>query len=177
MAGWPANSDPGVFSNVDLAMAAARLGELMDRYHPQVVVTYDSNGGYGHPDHIQAHKVALAASAATGVPSKIYFAAIPRSGAQQLRAWMESSGTMPEGFDFPPDFGTPDEEITTVIDVSAYTARKLGALAAHASQTENFFLTQLPPDILSMAISREAFILSGSAPSGVTEDDLFAGLR
>lgn len=178
MAGWSANADPDVFCNVPVDQASERLEELMRRYQPQVVVTYDENGGYGHPDHIQAHRVTVAAAEATGVPAKLYYAAIPRSAVAQFRRLIEESGADIEGFDPPPDFGTPDEEITAVVDVSAYTDQKLAALNAHASQTENFPLNRLPKDRLAGAFSREAFILRG-APGGAAglEDDLFAGLR
>src|SRR5690606_30197920 len=84
MDGWPTNSDPRAFPNIPLDESAGRLAELMERYRPQVVVTYDENGGYGHPDHIQAHRVALAAAEKSGVPDKLYYTAIPRSGIKQM---------------------------------------------------------------------------------------------
>jgi LmbE family N-acetylglucosaminyl deacetylase len=178
MAGWAANTDPGVFCNVPLSEAAARVAELMRQYRPQVVVTYDENGGYGHPDHIQAHRVAVAATGSTGIPSKLYYAAIARSGFEQMREMLRASGTeIPEMDQLPPDFGTPDEKITTVVDVSAYVDVKLQALAAHASQTENFFLTRMPPEIVTVMMSREHFTLRDAAAGVSGEDDLFAGLR
>jgi LmbE family N-acetylglucosaminyl deacetylase len=149
----------------------------MEKYRPQVVVTYDANGNYGHPDHIQAHRVTMAASQATGVPAKVYFSAVPRSGVAQLRQMLEAAGVAMDNFNVPDDFGTPDDEITTVVDVSAHVDQKLAALDAHASQTENFFFKQLPGDLWRQAMSREAFILSGEPPGAVPEDDLFAGLR
>ena len=75
------------------------------------------------------------------------------------------------------EFGAPDEVITTVVDVTGYVDRIQAALAAHASQVENFFFTRMPPEMVAVALSREYFTLR-SAPDGFAhEEDLFAGLR
>ncbi len=177
MVGWAANADPGVFCNIPLAEPAERIAVLMRKYRPQVVVTYDANGNYGHPDHIQAHRAAVAAAEATGIPAKFYYSAVPKSAFVRLRDALVASGANIAELDIPDDFGTPDEEITTEIDVSAYVERKREALAAHGSQTENSFFTRLPDDVVTLALSYESFTLR-SAPSGLArEDDLFAGLR
>ncbi len=177
MVGWAANADPGVFCNVPLAEPAERIAALMRKYRPQVVVTYDANGNYGHPDHIQAHRAAVAAAEATGIPAKFYYSAVPKSAFARLRDALVASGANIEELDIPDDFGTPDEEITTEIDVSAYVECKREALAAHGSQTENSFFTRLPDDVVTLALSYESFTLR-SAPSGLArENDLFAGLR
>lgn len=85
MDGWDGNGHPGAFANVPVETAAARLAALMEQYRPQVVVTYDETGGggYGHPDHVQTHRVTVAAAERTGIPDKLYYTAIPgrRSGA------------------------------------------------------------------------------------------------
>jgi LmbE family N-acetylglucosaminyl deacetylase len=150
-------------------------------------VTYDENGAYGHPDHIQAHRVAMAATEQTGIPQKLYYTAIPRSA---FRAWAE--GLRAAGIDlaelgFPdipegeaPPFGTPDELIGAVVDVSPYADRKREALHAHASQAENFFLLRLPDEAWNLAFSSEYFVRvrtrAAVDPSAV-EDDLFAGVE
>ncbi|HUC15039.1 MAG TPA: PIG-L family deacetylase [Acidimicrobiales bacterium] len=177
MVGWAANADPGVFSNIPLAEPAERIAALMSQYRPQVVVTYDANGNYGHPDHIQAHRAAVAAAEATGIPAKFYYSAVPKSAFVRLRDALEASGADMGELGIPDDFGTPDEEITTQVDVSAYVERKREALAAHASQTENSFFTRLPDEVVTLALSYEFFTLR-SAPHGLArESDLFAGLR
>src|SRR5258708_3826245 len=66
MAGWPENYRPGAFFAADLSAAAAKLIEVIEQEQPQVIVAYDETGGYGHPDHVKAHQVALAAYAASG---------------------------------------------------------------------------------------------------------------
>jgi LmbE family N-acetylglucosaminyl deacetylase len=176
MDGWSSNRDPGVFCNVPLSDISSRLAELMRHYRPQVVITYDENGNYGHPDHIQAHLATVAAAESTGIPGKFYYSAVPRSGFLQLRQFLEASGINTDDFDVPSDFGVPDELITTVVDVSAYVSQKREALAAHTSQEQNFFLDRVPEEISTVLLSREYFTLR-SAPEGrAREDDLFAGL-
>ena len=176
MDGWSSNRDPGVFCNVPLAEVSSRLAGLMRHYRPQVVVTYDENGNYGHPDHIQAHRAAVAAAESTGIPLKFYYSAVPRSGFLQLRQLLEASGINTDDFDVPSDFGVPDELITTVVDVSPYINQKREALAAHTSQEQNFFLDRVPEEISTVLLSREYFTLR-SAPEGQAhEDDLFAGI-
>jgi LmbE family N-acetylglucosaminyl deacetylase len=176
MEGWSANKDPDVFCNVPLGEIAGRLAELMRHYRPQVVVTYDENGNYGHPDHIQAHRAAVAAAELTGIPAKFYYSAVPRSGFLQMRQLLEASGISTDDFDVPDDFGVPDEMITTVVDVFAYVNQKREALAAHASQVQNFLFDRVPDEVLAVLLSREYFTLR-SAPDGLArEDDLFAGL-
>ena len=94
-----------------------------------------------------------------------------------VRQRLAEAGVDVDAQGLPPDFGTPDELITTTVDVSAYMDRKLAAPKAHTSQVENFFLTRLPEDVIALALSHEYFTLR-SAPAGYgNEDDLFAGLR
>jgi LmbE family N-acetylglucosaminyl deacetylase len=179
MVGWSANEHPDAFANVPVDRAAARLAVLMERYRPDVVVTYDDNGGYGHPDHIQAHRVAVAAATASGIPRKFYFTAMPRARmAAMFERMRELHPDAAADWEMPDDFGTPDELITTVVDVSGYAERKLKAIQAHASQGDTIFLLRLPPEVQRGSMSFEAFTRHYSRVAGPEkEDDLFAGLR
>ncbi|MEV4896196.1 PIG-L family deacetylase [Nonomuraea sp. NPDC055795] len=179
MDGWDANHDASSFANVPVEEAAAKLSALIERYRPQVVVTYDENGGYGHPDHIQAHRVAVAAAKSTGIPAKFYYTAIPRARMREMFEQMKAAGVdFGEDFDPDADFGTPDELITSVVDASAVVERKLKALRAHASQGDSIFVLQMPEEAQRMAFSHEAFIrVSSTVEAPDHEDDLFAGLR
>ncbi|MCK2219055.1 PIG-L family deacetylase [Actinomadura sp. ATCC 31491] len=180
MDGWAGNGHPDAFANVPVEEAAARLGELMERYRPQVVVTYDETGGggYGHPDHVQTHRITAAAVEATGIPDKFYYTAMPRSAIKRMFELMRDNGVDLGGFEPSDDFGTPDERVTTVIDVAAYTERKLKALRAHESQGDNIFLLRMPEEAQQQAFSHEAFerVLS-KVQAPAHEEDLFAGLR
>src|SRR5258708_35323300 len=122
MGGGEANSANEVFSNVPIEESAGRRGELMEKCRPQVVVTYDENGGYGHPDHIQAHRIAVAAAEATGIPSKFYYTAVPRERFREfMKRMQEESG---EDFgELPEDFGTPAEQYTSVVEGLPYSER------------------------------------------------------
>lgn len=178
MEGWDTNHAADAFANVPFDDAVRRLADLMERYRPQVVVTYDENGGYGHPDHIQAHRIAVAATELTGIPSKLYYTAVPRAGIAQLFEFMRESGIDLDEMELPDDFGTPDELITTVVDVSPYVERKRKALQAHASQGDNIFLLRLPEEVQHQVFSQESFVRQlnrVTAPD--QEDDLFTGLR
>jgi LmbE family N-acetylglucosaminyl deacetylase len=180
MVGWEANKRPEAFANVPLDEAADRLVALLERYRPDVVVTYDENGAYGHPDHIQAHLITMEAirRTETGLPAKFYYTAIPRSGVVELFDFLRS--TDPGNADLvpPDDFGTPDELITTVVDVTSHVVRKRKALEAHASQGENMFMLKMPEEGQQRMFGREAFIRQFSTvPAPDLEDDLFAGLR
>jgi LmbE family N-acetylglucosaminyl deacetylase len=178
MDGWDTNAEKDVFSNVPIEESAGRLGELMAKYRPQVVVTYDEKGGYGHPDHIQAHRIAVAAAEATGIPSKFYYTAVPRARFRELMERLRETGEDFGGAELPEDFGTPDEEITSVVDVLPYAERKRKALAAHESQGDNIFFLRMQDEVLRQVLGTESFVRTHSdvaAPD--KEDDLFAGLR
>jgi LmbE family N-acetylglucosaminyl deacetylase len=183
MDGWDANADEDVFSNVPIEESTAKLVALMEKYRPQVVVGYDENGGYGHPDHIQAHRIAVAAAAITherhGFPAKFYYSAIPRSRFRELMKLMRESGVeFGDGGEPPEDMGTPDELVTTVVDVAPYTGLKVKALAAHASQGDNIFFLRMREDLRHQVFAAEAFTRTRSDVAvPEEEDDLFAGLR
>lgn len=189
MMGLPTNDHPRAFWRADLDEAAGLLVEIMREVRPQVMVTYDGNGFYGHPDHIQAHRVAMRAAQrarAEGFgPDKIYWTAVPRSvlriGLEEFRG---SSDNPFAGFSEVDDlpFGTPDEEIAARIDASAHGAAKLAAMRAHATQIpENSWLYSIAGNFGGDRMGVEFFTLAygrrgpGSGPYG-WEDDLFAGL-
>ncbi|PRX53298.1 LmbE family N-acetylglucosaminyl deacetylase [Nonomuraea fuscirosea] len=180
MEGWEANGHPDAFANVPVESAAARLAALMEHYRPQVVVTYDETGGggYGHPDHVQTHRVTVAAVERSGIPDKFYYTAIPRSSIMRMFELMKESGVDVGDFDPSGDFGTPDERVTSVVDVAPYVERKLKALQAHESQGDNIFLLRMAEDVRMQAFAHEAFerVLS-KVDAPAHEEDLFAGLR
>ncbi|MFC9898049.1 PIG-L family deacetylase [Nocardia sp. NPDC127579] len=179
MDGWDANADPRAFANVPVAAAAAELAALIEKYRPQVLVTYDEQGGYGHPDHIQAHRIAVAATESTGIPDKLYYAAMPREPAREMFAAAKANGMDMGDFEPPEDFGTPLAEITAVIDVAAYTRRKVKALEAHGSQGDGAFFLGLPEAIQNLILGSEYFVRQHNrvADAPDRETDLFAGLR
>ncbi len=141
MMGTPANDNPRAFWNADLDEAAGHLVEVIREVRPQVLVTYDANGGYGHPDHIQSHRVAMRAVELAGAegfaPQKVYWTAIPRSALQAgMEAFAGSDNNPFAGVEKAEDLpmGVPDERITARIDGRDQATAKLAAVQAHASQ-------------------------------------------
>ena len=179
MEGWAENTAEGAFWNTPVPEAAARLAALMDHYQPQVVVTYDENGFYGHPDHIQANRITLEAMKLSSAPKKLYYTAVPRSALKDFAARLREMGVdPPEAMDEDPTFGTPDELITTQIDCNDFAPTKFQALAAHASQSENIFFLKMSPEVFKEAFGRESFVrVVDSTGAPTPESDLFAGLR
>ncbi len=202
MMGWPENEAPGSFWTTPLEEAADRLAEVMRAYQPQVVVTYDPNGFYGHPDHIQAHRITMRAAELTGIPAKMYYTAFARSRFADLNRMIEELGLeFPAPDDLPTnadsgdehaepgdqgeggeggeqEFGTPDEQITTSVDVASVAGLKYDSLLAHASQADNLFFLRMGRDVFSQVMGNESFVRAADRTgSPVPEDDLFAGLR
>jgi LmbE family N-acetylglucosaminyl deacetylase len=181
MMGWPQNTAPGSFWTTPVPEAAERLAELMRFYQPDVVVTYDENGFYGHPDHIQAHRITMAAVEQTRIPAKVYWTTIPHSamaefGRVMAELGMEMPEPEPEQQEAIP-FGLPDEAITTWVDVAEFGERKYEALAAHASQSENIFFLDLGVERFTQLMGTETFLrVQDSTGAALPEDDLFAGL-
>jgi LmbE family N-acetylglucosaminyl deacetylase len=182
MEGWAQNDAPGSFWKTPVADAADRLASILLEERPQVVVTYDERGNYGHPDHIQANRVTLAAIEASGLAPSLYYSAIPRSAFRRFRellieADIEVDWATSDSDEDPP-FGTPDDLIGAIIDVSAAADAKFAALAAHASQTEASFFLKIGPERFRQAFSHEWFVraLDPFGRTGI-DDDLFAPWR
>ncbi|MFJ5265277.1 PIG-L family deacetylase [Streptomyces sp. NPDC088387] len=183
MMGWPTNDAPGSFWRTPVEEGAARLAELMRHYEPDVVVTYDENGFYGHPDHIQAHRITMAALELTGLTPKVYWTTMPHSAVRRFGETMrEFAEDVPEPDPAEDDamagIGLPDDEVTTWVDTTAYSGQKFDALAAHASQGENIFFLRMGRERFGELMGVETFLrIRDTTGAAVPETDLFAGLR
>ena len=137
MMGTEPNNRPDVFWQADLDKAAMILVEVIEEVKPHILITYDEIGGYGHPDHIQAHRVAMRASGlATWQIQKIYWNTIPKSVIAQGMEKMKEIGSDffgAESIDDVP-FAKDDEFVTTLIDGSDYVDSKMAAMKAHETQ-------------------------------------------
>ena len=137
MMGTEPNNRPDVFWQADLDKAALILVEVIEEVKPHILITYDEIGGYGHPDHIQAHRVAMRASElATWQIQKIYWNTIPKSVIAQGMEKMKEIGSDffgAESIDDVP-FAKDDEFVTTLIDGSDYVDSKMAAMKAHETQ-------------------------------------------
>jgi N-acetyl-1-D-myo-inositol-2-amino-2-deoxy-alpha-D-glucopyranoside deacetylase len=189
---WRADTDPTVF-----AAALTALVEVIRQVRPQVLITYDDFGGYGHPDHIMAHRVATAAAAAAADPgfaargatwqlSKLYWTALPRSemaaGLRALRAAGAEVGFAAADSAEDLSFVCDDELVTTAVAAEKQADAKLRALAAHRTQVTvrgPFFA--LSNNLGQVSMSTEYFRLAYGSPAGQRdaqgrETDLFAGV-
>jgi LmbE family N-acetylglucosaminyl deacetylase len=127
--------EPATLCSVPMADAVEQLREVLDEERADVLVTYDSHGGYGHPDHVRCHEVAVAAAEAAGTP-RVFEATVPRD--LLLRGIRLAS----RFYDFPPEFDptaferafTASADITHRVDVRRQLSAKRAAMAAHASQ-------------------------------------------
>lgn len=182
MIGEPTNDAPNSFWTTPVADAALRVAEVIQRYRPDVVVTYDENGFYGHPDHIQTHRVTMAALALTEV-SKVYWTTTPRSKMAEFGQVMRELGADweapdPETTEARNKIGLPDDEITTWVDIAPFVGQKFDALAAHASQEENIFFLRMGQERFAQMMGIETFVrVHDTTGAALPEDDLFAGLR
>jgi N-acetyl-1-D-myo-inositol-2-amino-2-deoxy-alpha-D-glucopyranoside deacetylase len=200
----PGNDDPRAFwrcsrDEAAFAEAVAQAVAVIREVRPQVLVTYDENGAYGHPDHIMAHRVAMAAAEQAALPGvgggvegepwtieKVYWTALPKSVIQQGIDHLKASGQ--ESFfgvdsadDLP--FGSEDADVTTAIDARAHGAAKADAMRAHATQ----IAVDGPFFALSNMVGQEVLgteyyrlvrgELAGERDTDGRESDLFAGVR
>jgi mycothiol conjugate amidase Mca len=198
MVGTEANNHPESFHQADKDEATRRLVALIRRYRPQVLVTYDEHGGYGHPDHIACHEITLAAFDAAGdpahypddgapwTPQKLYYTAFPRSA--MYRAWQllreQGVKTPLDNPDFDiTRFTTPDTRITTEVPIGEYLQQKHDAIECHITQiVPTHPMLSLPLETMRELFGMEYFIRAASrvdvpASGDAPEDDLFAGLR
>ena len=186
MMGWPNNDAPGSFWTTPVAEAAARLAELIRHYQPDVVVTYDENGFYGHPDHIQAHRITMAAvELDRASPAKVYWT---------HRAALGDGGVRPGACgSSAPDWDEPDDGGRTPAEPDDRPARRrdhhLGRhhgvrraevrRARRARQPgREHLLPADGPERFTELMGMETFVrVQDRTGAPLPEDDLFAGLR
>lgn len=174
MTGWPQNESPDAFLRADIDEAARRLAAILVEIRADVMTCYDWHGGYGHPDHIQVHRVGHAAAAIArenGLDVRVLESTMNRT---RLAEMIQASGT--EDFDptAPADdgnpFGSTQDEITMAVDVSGFLGEKRSSIACHASQvTDSSMFLQMPPEVFAQAFGIEWFIepgRPGGAPWG-----------
>jgi N-acetyl-1-D-myo-inositol-2-amino-2-deoxy-alpha-D-glucopyranoside deacetylase len=198
MMGTKANEHPRAFWQADLDEASSHAVAVIREVRPQVLVTYDDFGGYGHPDHIQAHRVAMRAADLAADPgfrpdlgpawtiAKVYWNAMPRTLLQKGIDAMAAAGdaTFFEGVTSADDlpFAVPDDVVTTEVDGGAFAQHKDAAMRAHPTQIlvdGPFFALSNNLGLELAAVEHYRLVRGergpGSGPHG-WEDDLFAGL-
>jgi len=176
MIGTPENEDPGCFWQTPVDEAAAKLARILCEERPDAFTVYDEHGNYGHPDHIQVHRVGVRAAEMAPV-ERVYEATVNRHHFRRLIARAEELGfsdasDLPEIEDLGDHIGLPEELLTTAVDVSAHLDAKRRAMAAHASQlADNSLFLSMPPAAFAAAFGTEWYRLRG-APPGLRETEI-----
>ena len=165
------NGASGSFWSADVEEAAQRLVAILREEDADVLTCYDRIGGYGHPDHIQVHRVGRRAGELAGTP-RVYEATSNRDDFRRMMAMAREAGQDAPDLD-PEGFGSPEAELTTRVDVTPWLDAKRAAMRAHRSQIadDSFFLT-LDDARFALAFGTEWFIRVGGDPAQ-REDTLF----
>jgi LmbE family N-acetylglucosaminyl deacetylase len=177
MTGWDQNEAAEAFANADVEEAAERLAAILLEENADTLTVYDWHGNYGHPDHVQVHRVGHRAAEIAGTPH-VYEATTNRDQMKQLMEMAVALGMDVEGVD--PDhvsddgnpMGTPESELTTAIDVLEFVGHKRRAIECHASQvTDTTMFLSIPEEAFAAMMGTEWFIKKGAAP-GIAEHEL-----
>ena len=181
MIGTPENEAPESFWQADVEEAAERLATILREERADVLTVYDDNGNYGHPDHIQVHRVGVRAAELAGV-ERVYESTVDADYFRDLMKRAEelgvpdfSDGQEPDG-DAEFEMGKPGALITTRVDVRGFLDVKRASMAAHASQiAETSFFLNMPPAAFEATWGTEWYIRRGVS-SDTVEDSLVDGL-
>jgi LmbE family N-acetylglucosaminyl deacetylase len=178
---WDYRNSPEAFCNIPQELVAARITALIERYRPQVVVSYDDRGAYQHPDHVHAARSAAAAVASSGLPAKFYQTAFRRSSWEKVMVALRELGEDVSDFAETPEereeMAKEERRITTMVDIRDVLKLKQDALQAHASQIAESWFSKIPPDVGRDAFGDESFIrVTDTTGASLPENDLFAGL-
>jgi LmbE family N-acetylglucosaminyl deacetylase len=178
MMGTDDNDDPGCFWRADVDKAAEALAGVLREEGADLLTIYDPQGNYGHPDHIQVHRVGARAAELAGTPEVLEVT----MSRDHIRGLIEAA--VAAGVDIDPDmpdlsdpgitFGMPDDAITTTIDVTPWLDRKRAAMEAHASQIGDMgMFFAMPPEAFAATLGTEFYIRHGVA-NGHRDHELFS---
>lgn len=176
MEGEDTNNDPDCFWQADVEEAAERLAVLLRAEGADVLTAYDEHGNYGHPDHVQVHRVGLRAAVLAGVP-RVFMATINRTYLLSLLESEENAALLGTQDERPPidNLGVGEERITTAVDVSGYLDHKRRAMEAHGSQiSETSFFLSMPPEAFAAVWGTEWYIRVGAEVTRPLEGSLAA---
>ncbi len=181
MVGVAANAHPRAFAGGDRQEQAGALAAVLDEVRPQVVVTYGPDGGYGHPDHIRAHDVTMAACAQVGTVARIFHAVTSRRATEDGVAALARIEDLPYRLPAPNELPvTDDAHITTTVAITDVLSDKLRALRAHATQIsvwqagDGAHCYALSNGIAQPIPAAEFYVLA-AGPDGA-DTDLFGGM-
>ncbi|MGH9226816.1 MAG: PIG-L family deacetylase [Acidimicrobiales bacterium] len=178
MDGTPENDAPESFWQADVEEAARRLADILEEEQADVFTIYDEWGVYGHPDHVQVHRVGARAAELAGTP-RVYMSTVDQDRIRRLFKEAQEAGEddLPGDLDIDNfKLGVSGDRITTRVDVSVFLDHKRRAMAAHASQiSETSFFLAMPPERFAVSFGLEEYIRLDERPA-IEETDLFEGL-
>jgi len=193
MAGTPENADPRAFAQASAAEVVGKLVKIIREFRPQVIITFDESGAYGHPDHIAIYRYTTSAfhAAADAVQypdlgpahsvSKLYYSSFPRSALRAIGEWMSTQnyeGSF-SGLD-PEKLGIPDEQISVWLNVEPWREQKDRSRSMHRTQLDpNNLMAKIPEEIQQNWRSHECYQLAASrvGPDVPGENNLFARIQ
>lgn len=180
MTGWEQNAHEGAFTGADLDEAARRFADVLDEEDADVAVGYDWHGGYGHPDHVQVHRVLHRGAGLAARPPRVLESSMNRDAMRRMYELAKAAG---RDDDWDPDrpmddgnpMGTPEAELHWRVDVRPQLERKRAALGAHASQTSDVgMMLAMPPEVFEAVFGFEHYLEPGRA-AGLVDGWPFAG--
>ena len=177
MAGTPDNENPSNLYQAPPEVVLGQLSNILDEIEPDLVMTHDPTGGYGHPDHITISRHTSDAVAGRPKSPLLYYLCFPRSSFQRMwRKMLELGIKPPFGGDDVDLMGTPDEEVTTVLHVDEFLNVKKESVNCHRTQIDpHGAFSQLPEDFIDEIMSTEYFFLV-QPEEGPRHPDMIAGL-
>lgn len=177
--GIPARGDDGSLAAAALDEVAARIRAILARHDPDVVITHDEAGGYGHPDHVRVSEATTLAVQRLARTPLLYHAVIPHRVVDEFARAFTEAGLRTKGraaaagADMERDAGVPDGSVTATIDVSSHVRKKRDAVRAHGTQMTGHVLLRLPWPVLARLWSEEHFARAAHASGGPVSHDLF----
>ena len=177
MTGWAQNESRQAFMNADVGCVARTIAAIFDEEDATVVVTYDENGFYGHPDHIMANVVTRAALEVASSPQRLYYPVVPKAVLEEFVEGARAKGVFLPAWILNAAHTVSDEMVATTMDVRAFARRKHQAIVTHASQVDNADLVTMDEELFTLLFGIEYYqrAWSRDVTSG-DETDLFGGL-
>lgn len=177
MKGWAANDHENAFINADVEKVATTLAAIIDEVGAEVVLTYDENGFYGHPDHIQANRVTVAAVKKSASAQRLYYPILPSSVLSTFVPLASERGVSLPAWVTDANNAVSDDAVTTTIDATLYAGIKQASIATHASQIDNADLVSMDTELFMLLFGTEYYQRAWSrTPVSGDQTNLFGGM-
>jgi LmbE family N-acetylglucosaminyl deacetylase len=177
MMGWPQNTNPSAFMNANVEAVARTVASIFDEEGAKVIVTYDENGFYGHPDHIQANVVTRRAIELSASVERLYYSVVPEGVITSLVDQATAQGLSMPAWVLDASTHVNDALVATTLDASEYIRTKHDAMAAHATQIDNEDLVEMNDELFSLLFSTEYYQRAWSQHDTADDKtDLMGGL-